>query len=165
MFRIQDKIKAGVYGENLYDEETNTVRFNNVAYKWMYTGTLTCSSSKITSFNPKQPFRAIDYSDKPEVSSWSMPSNEHIYLTLGASGSAYTAPANGWFCLAGASSSTTGWIQFQNASAEIGSMAWNTATNNGLKCFVPAKKGDTITAQYYNLKDATLRFIYAEGEV
>ena len=61
-----NKIKAGVYGKNLYDEETNAVIYNNVARKWMYTGTLTCSSGNITSFQPKQPFRAVDTSSLTE---------------------------------------------------------------------------------------------------
>ena len=152
------------------DENIYYFSYGSTTAKWNKVELMPLSSqyfdgTNITSFNPKQPFRAVDYNDKPDISSWSMPSNEHIYLTLGASNSSYTAPANGWFCIAGASSSTTSWVQFQNTSAEIGSMAWNTAANNGLKCFVPAKKGDTITIQYYNLKDATLRFIYAKGEV
>jgi hypothetical protein len=86
--KIEDKIKAGVYGENLYDEETNTVRFNNVAHKWMYTGTLTCSNNQITSFNPKQTFRAVDYSE--------FNSTPHITETYQNGDSWYRVWSDGW---------------------------------------------------------------------
>ena len=54
------------------------------------------SSGKITSFAPKLPFRALDYSDKTKITNWSFPSDRYIDLTLGASGTTYTAPADGW---------------------------------------------------------------------
>ena len=53
-------------------------------------------NGKITSFTPKLPFRALDYSDKTKITNWSFPSDKYINLTLGASGATYTAPADGW---------------------------------------------------------------------
>ena len=42
---------------------------------------------------------ALDYNDKSEISGWGMPSSRYINLTLGASGTVYTAPANGYFAV------------------------------------------------------------------
>ena len=92
------------------------------------------------------------------------PSNRYDDLELGASGATYTAPANGYFNVDGASSSSVGWVQLVNVSTRINSMAWNTSAENGLRCFVPVKKGDKVSIPYYNFKNVTLRFIYAEGE-
>lgn len=42
----------------------------------------------------------MDNSISSQVARMAMPSNKYIDLTLGASGSTYTAPANGYFQLA-----------------------------------------------------------------
>ena len=89
-------LAAGDY----YDEETNYNRLSDgrifsrcVAGKFVKG-----ANGVITSFTPKQPFRAVDYSDKPEVVSWSIPDytkgiNQSIDTT-------YTANHDGYitFC-------------------------------------------------------------------
>ena len=44
------------------------------------------ANGDITSFNPKLPFRALDYSDKTKITNWSFPSDKYIDLTLGVGG-------------------------------------------------------------------------------
>ena len=82
----------------LYKDENNpsVILHNPYKLKNMFLGEFTSVDGKITSFTPKLPFRALDYSDKTKITNWSFPSDKYIDLTLGASGTTYTAPADGW---------------------------------------------------------------------
>lgn len=117
------------------------------------------SSGVITSFTPKTTFQALDRNDSSTISGWSMPSSRYIDLTLGASGSTYTAPANGWFFAGGIS--TGGWIKMLcNNMSTINYIP----SNNGSYLIIPAKKGAVMTLQYAETNIVDFRFIYAEGE-
>ena len=87
-----------------------------------------------------------------------MPSSRYINLTLGASDSTYTAPANGWFEFG---SGATGVIQLINSTKDIG-MTSITQTY-GVRTFVPVEKGDVVILKY-TATPSTHKFIYAEGE-
>lgn len=106
--------------------------------------------------------------DKVQAAQASMPSSKYINLTLGASGSNYTAPANGYFCIRKISSGAGQILWLQNASAgNLSSPLQKSTTNNEyLSAFVPAKKSHKVAIEY-TLGGATqfFRFIYAEGEV
>lgn len=113
----------------------------------------------ITSFTPKLPFRAVDYNDKAEISGWGMPSNKYIDLTLGANGSTYTAPANGYFQLAVLSGES---IQFYNktkASFWKASVSGGGAFAESIEC----QEGDIIQCYYKYTTFRWFRFYYAEG--
>ena len=111
--------------------------------------------------------------DMLQASGAGMPSNRYIALTLGASGTTYTAPANGWFScnisLRQTNASDTIWIKMLSSS-NVGDMKFITNTTyceyNGT---IPAKKGDIISIQYLALSvsvdswETGLRFVYAEG--
>lgn len=121
--------------------------------------------NKITSFTPKTVFHALDYNDKSTISGWSMPSDKYIDLTLGASGSMYTAPTNGWFYLGKLHSSVGGNIDMYNTTSRVRLKTSNAVANNYMLLSLPARKGDTIIINYK--ADGTLNgfiFIYAEGE-
>lgn len=62
-FKLENSLNVGLYGEWLYNENTNTVQIGDIRYSWMYAGRLTYANGNITSFNPKLPFRAVDYND------------------------------------------------------------------------------------------------------
>lgn len=97
------------------------------------------------------------------ISGLVMPSTKHITLTLGASGSSYTAPANGYFSL----SKVAG---ISNAYSQISSNAI-TSINRGVVgsdwciCWLPVTKGENVIV-VYTATGATnhFRFYYAEGE-
>lgn len=57
-------------------------------------GTETNTPTVITSFTPKQPFRAVNYSDKEEIVTWGIP-DYTAGITLSASSFPYTAPTHG----------------------------------------------------------------------
>ena len=102
---------------------------------------------------------------KSEITSWSMPSSNYVNLTLGASGSLYTAPANGYYVLRKIASGNGQQIEIINNTTGIGALS---SGNNGswLLGFTIAKKGEKVYVAY-NTGGTTqmFRFIYAEGEI
>ena len=126
------------------------------------------SSKKITSFTPKLPFRALDYSDKTKITNWSFPSDKYIDLTLGASGTTYTAPADGWVVQDGLTKSTAlhqMGAYNQSAGVNLGmKVIMINANNTYLTAYTPCSKGDKFQATYSTTyKNHRLRFYYAKG--
>lgn len=92
-----------------------------------------------------------------------MPSGRYIDLTLGASGTKYVAPANGWVRFTKKTGANGQLVQLSSGSVDIICNAYysgQTAT-----CFLPVKKGAEFYA-WYNATGETLffHFCYAEGE-
>ena len=125
----------------------------------------TGNEGSVVSFTPKQPFRAVDYSDKPTVSGWAMPSNKYINLTVGASGTTYTAPANGLFCAYCHMTNTNAFLDMNVGgiyNVRIKDSAWN---SSDVAQIIPVKKGSVLHLVYSGVNFYSFRFIYAEGEV
>lgn len=105
-----------------------------------------------------------------QASGAGMPSSKYIDLTLGASGSTYTAPANGWFFIRKQAGNPgfNPYITMTNLSAGMLSTESRPGGTGPLtiQLFMPAKRGDIVNV-YYDAIGTTLcfRFIYAEGEV
>ena len=121
----------------------------------------TDSNGKITKFNPKTVFRAIDYSDKSIITGWSMPSTKYVDLTLPASGGTFTVPANGWVTfradnVSGGYIEIVGPMNFRMPGTQSGDMAF----------FMPVNKSFVYKVFYIGFTNAAVfRFIYAEGEI
>ncbi len=126
------------------------------------------SSSTGTEFNMYQPVELLKRSDKAEIAGWGFPSDRFDDLTLGASGSTYTAPANGWFWIQKLSSSTrqflTPIIKDSNGNIKYTLTSQPTAAGYDAEILAPVSKGDVININY-SLDGATksFRFVYAEG--
>lgn len=112
----------------------------------------------------------VNKTSKVQAAEASMPSNKYIDLTLGASGTSYTAPANGWFQFNGYATSPDGVVSLihRNKKLKIQSTQGQ-GGNPYLRIFLPCKAGDIVHAEYYELDttkaaDVTgLFFVYAEG--
>ena len=129
-------------------------------------GSMTLANDVISNFQPKQPFRAIDYSDKSTISGWAMPSSKYIDLTLGASGSTYIAPANGWVRFVYTVATQGGWGSLVNNTNGLWmGLPGNYYTNGEHSMFIPVKKGDVYSIHYGGSTWKSLWFVYAEGEV
>ena len=111
--------------------------------------------------------------DMLQASGAGMPSSKYIDLTLGASGSTYTAPANGWFSAFGISTAkntqTYNFIELRNHSTNITDDSYNNIPNNLSAC-ISARKNEVIGISYSNFtlegfNGYHFRFYYAEGEV
>ena len=129
-----------------------------------YLGTITLTSGVISNWNIlNQVFHAIDFRDSSTISSWVMPSDKYENLTLGATGTLYTAPASGYFSLQKVSGSDNKYIALQSKNMQI--RVYSTGTGSELNCWVPVGRGQKI-AVYYNATGATnfFKFIYAKGD-
>lgn len=147
--------------ENLYYYNGNKP-INQMAVFSIYTSK---NGGKIETFTPKTVFHAVDYSDTEHIGHQAMPSDRCVNLTLAASGSIYTAPADGYFFWNGDfNANTTGSLRM-TVSSQIGSSTQLYAPEGRpCRCFLPIKKGTAVTISYENVyKTYDFRFIYAEG--
>jgi hypothetical protein len=94
-----------------------------------------------------------------------MPSDTYENLTLGSSGSTYTAPANGYVAICKMATRAN---QSVNISCNgMNSFAWSHVGSINIFAWLPVKKGDVFTVTYSaaGTHDANyFRFVYAEGE-
>lgn len=93
-----------------------------------------------------------------------MPSNTYDDLTLGASGTEYTAPADGWFVL---QKMSVGNAESQDMANKNNGISASTMVSGYsiLNCMtVAAKKGDVVLLNYYTQGTTVMwRFVYAVG--
>lgn len=102
---------------------------------------------------------------KKVLSGMGMPSSRYIDLTLGASGSTYTAPANGKVAFAKQSTSTGQLAQLRNLSSNYIVNNRAETSNDYIDLVLDVAKGQTYQVDYSLGGDtAYLRFIYAEGD-
>jgi hypothetical protein len=90
-----------------------------------------------------------------------MPSNKYIDLTLGASGTTYTAPANGYLSYVIATQNPNMYFELHGLLG-TGSYGGGNVTY-GYRGFMPLKKGEVVTIYYLNCSTSLFRFVYAEG--
>ena len=119
-------------------------------------------NQKITAFTPKQVFHAVDYNDTEYIAHQAMPSSRYINLTLGASGSTYTAPANGWFFISAKTSGTNYQIRMRYTGGVFAVSSRSDSLQTDL--LLPVRKGKNCVVDYDGLlSNVTFRFVYAEG--
>lgn len=96
-----------------------------------------------------------------------MPSTTYDELTLGATGSTYTAPANGYFAFDKIAASSSQYVALVLKDGNTEVMKTKTiaaASSQPIQCFIPVKKGNTVAAVYTASSTTNFfRFIYAVG--
>lgn len=108
--------------------------------------------------------------DMQQATIASMPSNRYIDLTLGASGTTYVAPANGYVDFIRTCASTNEFVAMATISENGADLLHTKSTagtaNNTANIYAPVKKGDSFKIVYTATGTAinSLRFIYAEGD-
>ena len=151
-----------------YNEDKNIFEGQNEITGFCYISKIaTDSTGKITSFTPKTVFHALDYNDKSTISGWSMPSSRYIDLTLGADGTTYVAPANGYFDVKKnfTSSGRYIWFRLYNSTNTVMDITFWGSNNGFIGAFIPVSKGSKVEIYYNTDGDTKLfRFIYAEGD-
>ena len=115
-------------------------------------------------FNNKADTDLTNVTDSAKVmmSGMGMPSSKYISLTFGASGTKYTAPANGWFIFSKRGSATGQWM-----TAYCGAQRQcytSSISSSEATIYMAVKKGDVLTLTY-NLGGENMFscFIYAQG--
>ena len=106
-------------------------------------------------------------------SSWGFPSNRYIDLELGASGSTYTAPANGYFCWNGLVNNsyivlTIGATDVSNVDNAVKTAKRGYTANSvsgEAKAFVAEVAKNTVIHVWFggNFISGSFKFIFAEG--
>ena len=101
-----------------------------------------------------------------KVAELGFPSSTADNITLAASGTAYTAPANGWFILSKNTNGLYEGIQMVNTTSNFVTQTFLSPVSNSVQqvCSIPAKKGEQVTVSY-SAAGATdyFKFIYAIG--
>lgn len=103
---------------------------------------------------------------KAAIANYAMPSSTYSDLTLGASGSTYQAPLNGYLQLSKTSGASGERVKLYNSTTLKATSSWSSATGQILDVFIPVRAWETIT-YVYTASGTTVgfRFIYAQGEV
>ena len=121
-------------------------------------------SLNILNLKPKYTFNAIDRNDTEWASTASKPSSRYIDLTLGASGSTYTASANGWVVIAKKATAANQYLTIFNDLTLLGYRIYANAADQYLRCSLPIKKNDIFEIGYTaDGETSEFRFIYDEG--
>ena len=113
----------------------------------------------------------LNTAGKSYVAELSFPSTKSVDVNLLASGSSYTAPANGWFTICGHFGNITGVLGMLNTTSFL--CAQDKANNGDYSCLVSLKasKGDNVVIRYninplLSATDGTpyFKFVYAKGD-
>ena len=160
-----------------YDEDTGLWWFSPNQSSWSQisvniVGSYRVESGKITSFEPytvdsvaNSNASNFSQSGRSYLSGLGMPSNRYEDLTLGANGTTYTAPANGWFVVSGKPTADGGYCILDTTNYEPTYMTTNTSGWYS-RGFIPVRKGQVMTLRYenYEIEADRFKFVYAEGE-
>ena len=159
---------------SIYGKSSTVTPASTTLYPWVvaYTAAIPASTAQAAEFQQGLSGKAdtnlgnLSTAGKDLASGLGMPSNRYIDLTLGASGSTYTAPANGYFCLKGNSGINGNFqISFYNQTANFRQTVSDNNWADWVSTYIPAKKGDVANLLYTNVTAAShsFLFIYAEG--
>ena len=142
----------------LIDITTNNI--NNDRFEISYISIDT--TGRIIGFKPKYNLQIVDRSDTQWISSQGKPSNKWIDLTLGASGTRYTAPANGWVCFR---KQATAIGQFAElVTGKLGSICYSGQATTVAEIYITVSKGEQFIPFYSVAGETELfRFVYDEG--
>lgn len=163
-------MQFGTDGTNNFDgsiDFENTF-INSIA---LDTSTLTGTATRVwTGAQPTIDTKAdtdlnnITDSAKVMMSGMGMPSDTYIDLTLGASGSTYTAPANGYIFLNKSSSGAGQYTGITNNTSGLITEQISTANYQNLPCSLECGQGDSLTVEYTaGGALISFRFVYAQG--
>ena len=145
-----------------YDNDNNFNTNANGIMNQTLIGTIRLTSGAISDFNVKTAFHALDYNDSEYIAHQAMPSDRYTNLTLGSSGTNYTAPADGWFFLNKAASAASQYISFNISTLQC--VCYATAGGQNLLLYIPVSKGKSVGCWYSaGGTTGTFRFVYANG--
>ena len=117
-------------------------------------------------FNSKLDLNASNLSTQgmSYMASMGMPSDKYIDLTLGASGTTYTAPANGFIQLRMvATGNINCGFHLYSPGQDLGHNEEVFQTGAHVGTYLEVQKGQTYRIHYWNVTGELFRFIYAKG--
>lgn len=126
-------------------------------------GQLKRTSGHIDYFYLRPLLQVVNYGDTEFIAHQAMPGSRYSELTLGTSGSTYTAIADGYLTL---NKSATAAGQYINFVKNVNGMNCNAIAPSALplSLYMPVSKGDVITINYDAAGTTSwFRFIYTNG--
>ena len=96
------------------------------------------------------------------MANMAMPSDKYVDLELGASGTEYTAPADGWVYVSNSTSQDSGYIILSNMTASYAISTYSVTKGNLIRAIFPVKKNDVFKFEY-STGTAALKFFYSVG--
>lgn len=141
--------------------EINTTK-NNVITEINNTGINTKANTALNNLTDE---------GKELITIYSLPSENYIDLTIGSTGTSYTAPANGWVYYDARSNGNASSQASINVYDINGNNLYSVANSiaiNGhhMTCFLPIRKNQTFKVFYQQVSEQLdFRFIYAQGEI
>lgn len=118
-----------------------------------------------TDLNGKADVDLTNTTDQAKIfmSGMGMPSGTYTDLTLGATGTEYTSPANGWFYAYTVATANISFVTWENQSNLMQMHIPSSLNGYGCGVFIPVHKGDKAKLFYADKRFEYLRFIYAVG--
>ena len=172
-FALATGVKVLVMFTNANTADTPTLNVESTGAKAIYTADgLAVSATNL--FRVKAGETCNFYYDgtywvveltKSKVAEYAMPSDTYDTLTVGASGSTYTAPANGKYQIKGISSLQGGYGYFSNLTNGLENISQAHTDNVTISSYIEVKKGTVVTLSYGSFNISVCRFIYAQGEI
>lgn len=143
--------------------------YNDISdlYLYFYVGDTNINVSLVDTGKLTQEVANLIPNNSDLISGYSMPSDRYFDLELGASGTTYTAPANGYFHIRFISTTQIGTCAITNISAGLKINQYTPNSSSGMNLCMPALKGQLIQVDYINANgyEYGLRFTYAQGEI
>lgn len=120
------------------------------------------NNNVINSFSPKESFSCLDFQNRSFISSMSMPGTHKVELTVGATDTTYTAPADGWFVVNAKFSSINNYLLIQS---NVGVLFHSHNDTTGSMAYsIPVARKQTVFIRYSGtVESKSLTFIYANG--
>lgn len=106
----------------------------------------------------------LSKTDLAQAAEASMSSTKYIDLSLGESGSTYTAPESGYFKLIKVAGAANQQITLSDATGAAAMQSIGLNQGYWLSSYIPIKKGNTLSVDYTASGETIMfRFYYAEG--
>lgn len=134
-------------------------------YLYFYVGEVAQNTNLVNAGRIEEKLHSLIPNNSSLISGYPMPSDKYIDLTLGASGSNYTAPANGWVFSSLSSNKNDSLTHIYNETKRYGIASRKTA-GYAIELILPVAKGDVFSINYDGTATSYgLRFYYAQGEI
>lgn len=125
----------------------------------------TGAGTSVSSFTIGNPVAMLDMSNTSYICKQGMPSRKNIDLTLGASGTDYIAPANGYVHISKAAGADNQNMYIWLPDSYMGVGMGFSRTNAVVELVCPVKAGERFRINYnFSGNTSRFKFIYAEGE-
>lgn len=161
-FGFQPSITRQVF----YNIEENRNYDTNGSWDCAVLGRCNTESGIIKDVVISTPYFITDFNNTSQIAYQSFPSRTAINLTLGSSGTTYTAPAEGYFTFERGTTNAQGYISFYNLTNMMSCKGITIGGISNAAIQMPVVKGDVVKVEYNaNTNNPPFKFIYANGVI